>query len=676
MYGRTWPSGDHEPSVAKPVQLEDDVINDDSVPPGRSALPSYAECREAARSIRRAEFGRDTVNTVRPRGVTGLFRSRAPLPILLYVASREGRLVWRSADSLALLQPPGDLPRAAPGGVRLWLLRQVNRRWEMLLFAGPPVVLLLIVLGLIAIRGLVGRNVLLIGGVSLALLAMFYVSTLMAAMAMFGIRWFYRELGRPPPPGDIVAAELLPGERWSMTLCHHLAPARSDELLRHVELHLEKLITADAQVALDRLGVRAGHLGLTETLVCIPRGVTTGYMRTAVERWSGGQGGELMMKIPGDRARKQPVRLFEAGGFFFWYVGAVLMIILLEAFLVAQWERAACGTHCAGRPADYPSAVRWLAQRLFFTDAPGLSPATTEAWVVGWLTSVMSFTGIGVAIVAVVLYWKYHEKKVKEYREVIEAAHRRTRTLLLVATKRERDAVLEAVRAINGVEPRLRHLPQHTVFELGELSRTEVLLAQSEQGAVGPAASAITAAGLIARLEPDFLVVTGVCFGLRPQEQKLGDVVVSRQLRAIDHRKETDAMGAERRPVTLLRGDFVTPSPTLLRRFSSADVGWRDATVHSGTMLSSSVLVNSKQVRDRLVKLDPEAIGGEMEGAGVYAAAAPEKVDWIVVKAISDWGYDKDDLAQERAARNAASFVVHTVRGGAMDLLPVRAWSR
>jgi hypothetical protein len=48
-------------------------------------------------------------------------------------------------------------------------------------------------------------------------------------------------------------------------------------------------------------------------------------------------------------------------------------------------------------------------------------------------------------------------------------------------------------------------------------------------------------------------------------------------------------------------------------------------------------------------------------------------VDWIVVKAIADWGFDKLDNFQPVAARNAAAFVVHAAREGVLDDPPLRA---
>ena len=55
------------------------------------------------------------------------------------------------------------------------------------------------------------------------------------------------------------------------------------------------------------------------------------------------------------------------------------------------------------------------------------------------------------------------------------------------------------------------------------------------------------------------------------------------------------------------------------------------------------------------------AIGGEMEGAGVAAAAARTKTEWILVKAVCDWADgQKHDGYQEMAAAASAS-LVHAV---------------
>jgi nucleoside phosphorylase len=107
----------------------------------------------------------------------------------------------------------------------------------------------------------------------------------------------------------------------------------------------------------------------------------------------------------------------------------------------------------------------------------------------------------------------------------------------------------------------------------------------------------------------------------------------------------------------------------LLDRFRSGDLDWQGPARHFGLILSGEVLVNDLEYCKKLLSEEPEAIGGEMEGAGLYAATRDAKVDWIVVKAICDWADgNKDYEAQPMAAKNAAEFVRHVVELGGWHL--------
>jgi len=92
--------------------------------------------------------------------------------------------------------------------------------------------------------------------------------------------------------------------------------------------------------------------------------------------------------------------------------------------------------------------------------------------------------------------------------------------------------------------------------------------------------------------------------------------------------------------------------------------------VHIGLLLSGEKLVDNYDFREQLRQLEPEAIGGEMEGAGLYAAAQRKRVDWLVIKAICDWadgekGYQKQQR-QQIAAENAAGFVMYVLKQGGL----------
>ncbi|MDR7277341.1 phosphorylase family protein [Catenuloplanes atrovinosus] len=640
-----------------------------------SHRPTFAQCRAAARSITKAEYGSQARDVVRPRGVFGIVRGRGPLPVLLYAAALDGRLVWRGPDSLALLQPPGGRRRPVPGGgARLALIRLVERHWDALLYGVPPLLLLIVAAGL----GLIGGPWPVTVALLLVLLAVVHIMALVICLVITAAIWFVRQLARPRTT-DEVAAEVMPDQHWSMTLCHHGPGATGTprDLLRRTTARLSELITAEARQRLLPTGARSTDLVVTETLICLGRGVTTAEARRAVTDWAGQPrpSGSVTLRMSGHRGPEPALRVADTGSFLLWYVTGVTLVVLIEAAFVADWEQRACGTGCDERPHTYGLALRWLSQRLLFTDPWGLSPGTYQAWTVGWLTSLMSLMGVFVTVGAVWQYRAYRQAKIADYRQEREVRMGRTPVMIMVADRIERDAVLAAVHAENGAEPEREFVAQHTVFHLGELENTRLMLVQSEQGAIGPGGAAITAAAMIRRLDPDYLILTGICYGLRPGppggdgEQRLGDVLVAKQLRAIGYYRQTDADDRGQ----IRRGDHVSPSPTLLDRFRAAEVDWPGATVHFGPMLSADVLVDSRDLHDQLLESDPEAYGGEMEGAGVYAAAAPSKVDWIVVKGISDWGHGRGNAQRGPAAENAARFVVHTIRTGALDSPPAAA---
>jgi nucleoside phosphorylase len=87
-------------------------------------------------------------------------------------------------------------------------------------------------------------------------------------------------------------------------------------------------------------------------------------------------------------------------------------------------------------------------------------------------------------------------------------------------------------------------------------------------------------------------------------------------------------------------------------------------------VLSGDKLIDNVDYRDAIIRATGgEAIGGEMEGRGIYSSAHNRKVDWIVIKAVSDWADGKKRTngkrrRQEIAATNAASFVRHVLQIG------------
>lgn len=247
-----------------------------------------------------------------------------------------------------------------------------------------------------------------------------------------------------------------------------------------------------------------------------------------------------------------------------------------------------------------------------------------------------------------------------------EAAPQAADVLIITATDVETDAVLREFHKELGQPFTRRFIGDKTYFYLSNISGAHAFLVQSEMGAGGPSGSLLTTAESIQALRPAAIIMVGIAFGVDRQKQRIGDILVARQLLAYELQRV--GAGASSNVPHLARGNRPQTSPRLLDRFRGGAVDWKGARVHFGLVLSGDKLVDQQEFRDQLRKLEPEAIGGEMEGAGLYAVAERRKVDWILVKAVCDYAdgnKDQDKARRQRtAARNAIRFVIHVLRQG------------
>lgn len=243
--------------------------------------------------------------------------------------------------------------------------------------------------------------------------------------------------------------------------------------------------------------------------------------------------------------------------------------------------------------------------------------------------------------------------------------------LIVTVTKVESRAVIDIFSKATGQSPKPKQIGDRMFHEIGMINETRICMVQSEMGAGGPGGSLQTVQKGIDALCPSAVIMVGIAFGMNDQKQSLGDVLVSKQLMLYDlQRVGTDTGGMKIIP----RGDRPHSSTWLINRFRSADLYWDEsrAVVKFGLVLSGDKLVDNFDFREQLRELESEAIGGEMEGAGLYVACQDKKIDWILVKAICDWADGKKsenkDENQRLAAWNAASFVLHMFQQAPLKL--------
>ena len=218
--------------------------------------------------------------------------------------------------------------------------------------------------------------------------------------------------------------------------------------------------------------------------------------------------------------------------------------------------------------------------------------------------------------------------------------------ILLTVNEKETQAVLKTFYRIK-TENRDGRL-YNILKPIGDLRLVHTTCDQGRLSAYKVASKALRSWGALA------IIGVGVAFGLQKEKQKLGDVLVSQTIQDYEHAKY--AWDGRVFP----RGSKNKASPKLyeplahLYKTESVVSPW--PVVHFGNILSGDKLVDNPLPRAELLKIDPEAIGGEMEGAGIVEAALEQRAFWIVIKGISDWGDGTKarKSVQEKAAQNAA----------------------
>lgn len=248
------------------------------------------------------------------------------------------------------------------------------------------------------------------------------------------------------------------------------------------------------------------------------------------------------------------------------------------------------------------------------------------------------------------------DKKIPFLKNYINAEDNMTKTILvLTATSKESKAVLNEAKRNFSIKPEVFMAGGHATNYLGMIHKYKIYHAQCEAGSGGPSGSQAVASDLIPSLSPDKILMPGIAFGLQKKNQKIGDILVSTKIFPYEMQRVGQSM-------ILSRGDIVPASPSLLSVLRNVSLSWNKSNMHFGIIMSGEKLVDNGKFVKKLKELQPEAIGGEMEGAGLYAVAYRKKVDWIVFKSIVDWGMGKTDDAQSHSSSLASEVLFEAIK--------------
>src|SRR5262245_55800467 len=108
-----------------------------------------------------------------------------------------------------------------------------------------------------------------------------------------------------------------------------------------------------------------------------------------------------------------------------------------------------------------------------------------------------------------------------------------TDVLLVTVTTVETQAVLKAF-GVEGKPDRAKHIDGRVYFDLGTVNGARVWSTQSEMGAGGLGAAQQAVTKGIAALSPVAVIMVGIAFGMNEKKQRIGDVLVTEQLRTYE----------------------------------------------------------------------------------------------------------------------------------------------
>ena len=102
--------------------------------------------------------------------------------------------------------------------------------------------------------------------------------------------------------------------------------------------------------------------------------------------------------------------------------------------------------------------------------------------------------------------------------------------VVLTAVERERNAVLRVLKPLEGQSFVRRVIKAGQTYYVGRLGEQRVVLSMCRMGYAGPGGALLTTSRAIGGWHPKAVIMVGIAFGRDPQEQNVGDVLVSEQV--------------------------------------------------------------------------------------------------------------------------------------------------
>ena len=272
-------------------------------------------------------------------------------------------------------------------------------------------------------------------------------------------------------------------------------------------------------------------------------------------------------------------------------------------------------------------------------------------------------------------------KKVKSITEhEAESFRKKTQILLVTANKFENEAVLSFLEPIEGdallkyqYNWKIGFIKKQAMYIFGKFGAVNAAVhLMVKQGSSAAQDVVITASAYFGK-NLDAIFAVGVACGVEGKSDLL-DVLVSKSITCYNaSRYGTTKDG---KPEILNRdmanlgtdpfiiGRFSTPPHWPIKDSPLVNRLSKPPQMHMGLILIGDYLVDNKDLKEQLLKIfAKDAIGIEMEGAGLYHEYAQNDCKIMIVKAVCDFGDGlKDKSYQPTAALLAAECLHHYLK--------------
>ena len=209
------------------------------------------------------------------------------------------------------------------------------------------------------------------------------------------------------------------------------------------------------------------------------------------------------------------------------------------------------------------------------------------------------------------------EKKIIEYQyEKLSHLFNGQLILLVTVTEIETTETRSKLTPLDGFSNVLKVAKGNYTYYIGKFGKYGVALVQSSMGSMSASGSIITVKTALDNVKSPIVIMIGIAFGVDDIKQNIGDVLISETIIPYELKR----IGKNK---NIPRGVETRASQLLLDRFKNITT-WEylledenKAKCTPVKMLSGEKLIDNKSERDNLLKIYPEAKGGEMEGVGV-----------------------------------------------------------